>query len=179
MDRHEDAAPLRGQPRLLDQVRNVIRRLHYSIRTEQAYVGWVRGFILYLPKALHPCNPGSSCSTGSGMRRICGRPRWRRCWSIWPCRASWPTRLRTRRRTPSCSCTGRYQKRNWVGWRESGAPRSQPGSAELAGRARFSPSYSHGDTSCPNLRTTDPLVPTVLREASGRPVTGLSGVQEG
>ena len=47
MDRLEDAAPVRGQPRLLDQVRNVIRRLHYSIRTEHAYVDWIRRFILF------------------------------------------------------------------------------------------------------------------------------------
>jgi len=38
MDKHEDPAPTRGQPRLLAQVRDVIRRLHYSIRTEHAYV---------------------------------------------------------------------------------------------------------------------------------------------
>lgn len=36
-----------GQPlRLLDQVRERIRFRHYSIRTEQAYVGWIRRFIL-------------------------------------------------------------------------------------------------------------------------------------
>ena len=51
MDRHEDPAPTRGQPRLLDQVRGVSRRLHYSIRTEQTYVDWIRRFILYLIKA--------------------------------------------------------------------------------------------------------------------------------
>jgi len=27
--------------RLLDQVRDVIRKKHYSLRTEQAYVGWI------------------------------------------------------------------------------------------------------------------------------------------
>jgi len=27
---------------LLDQVREVIRKKHYSIRTEQAYVDWIR-----------------------------------------------------------------------------------------------------------------------------------------
>jgi hypothetical protein len=79
MDRHEeDPAPTRNQPRLLDQVRGVIRRLHYSIRTEQTYVDWIRRFILYLPKALHPCNPGSSCSTGNGIRRRWVRPKSRR-----------------------------------------------------------------------------------------------------
>ena len=63
MDRHEDPAPTRGQPRLLDQVRDVIRRLHYSIRNEQTYVDWIRRFIL--------------CS-GSGIPRRWGRPRSRR-----------------------------------------------------------------------------------------------------
>lgn len=33
-------------PRLLDQVSERIRLRHYSIRTEQAYVGWIRRFIL-------------------------------------------------------------------------------------------------------------------------------------
>lgn len=32
-------------PRLLDQVRACIRYKHYSIRTEQAYVHWIRSFI--------------------------------------------------------------------------------------------------------------------------------------
>ena len=29
-----------GNPKLLDQVRDVIRRKQYSIRTEQAYIYW-------------------------------------------------------------------------------------------------------------------------------------------
>lgn len=33
-------------PRLLDQVRDRIRRRHYSRRTEEAWVHWVRRFIL-------------------------------------------------------------------------------------------------------------------------------------
>jgi integrase len=33
--------PTAGKPKLLDQVRDVIRRKHYSIRTEQAYVDWI------------------------------------------------------------------------------------------------------------------------------------------
>jgi hypothetical protein len=32
-------------PRLLDQLRQRIRSLHYSLRTEEAYVHWVRAFI--------------------------------------------------------------------------------------------------------------------------------------
>ena len=35
-------APAPAQPRLLDQVRNAIRRRHYSYRTEQAYVHWIK-----------------------------------------------------------------------------------------------------------------------------------------
>ncbi|MEJ2330860.1 MAG: integron integrase, partial [Gammaproteobacteria bacterium] len=36
----------RGWP-FLDQVRNAIRVRHYSIRTEEAYLGWIKGFILF------------------------------------------------------------------------------------------------------------------------------------
>jgi site-specific recombinase XerD len=36
-----------GQPRLLDQLRDRIRRKHYSIRTEQADVDWIRRFVLH------------------------------------------------------------------------------------------------------------------------------------
>jgi len=38
--------PLRSA-RLLDQVRERIRYLHYSIRTEEAYVHWIRAFIFF------------------------------------------------------------------------------------------------------------------------------------
>ena len=40
-------------PKLLDQVRLALRARHYSIRTEQAYVSWVRDFILFHGKR-HP-----------------------------------------------------------------------------------------------------------------------------
>jgi integron integrase len=41
------------KPKLLDQVRNTIRLKHYSIRTERAYVDWIRRFILFHHKQ-HP-----------------------------------------------------------------------------------------------------------------------------
>jgi len=41
------------KPRLLDQVRNRIRYLHYSPRTEQSYVQWIRRFVLFHDKK-HP-----------------------------------------------------------------------------------------------------------------------------
>ena len=36
-----------AKQRLLDQVRDKIRTLHYSIRTEQAYISWIKRFILF------------------------------------------------------------------------------------------------------------------------------------
>jgi integron integrase len=46
-----------SQPKLLDQVRATIRTLHYSIRTEQAYVDWARRYILFHQKR-HPRDMG-------------------------------------------------------------------------------------------------------------------------
>lgn len=45
-------------PRLLDQVREKLRVKHYSIRTEQAYVDWIRRFILFHEKR-HPATLGA------------------------------------------------------------------------------------------------------------------------
>ena len=45
------------QPRLLDQVRDVVRTMHYSIRTEQAYIHWIKRFILFHGKR-HPLELG-------------------------------------------------------------------------------------------------------------------------
>jgi len=41
------------KPRLLDQVRNVLRLKHYSYRTEEAYVQWIKRFIVFNGKR-HP-----------------------------------------------------------------------------------------------------------------------------
>ena len=46
-----------NQPRLLDRVRNAIRARHYSLRTEEAYVGWIRRYILFHDKR-HPLEMG-------------------------------------------------------------------------------------------------------------------------
>jgi len=43
--------------KLLDQVRHVIRKKHYSIRTEQAYINWIKRFILFNDKR-HPKDMG-------------------------------------------------------------------------------------------------------------------------
>ena len=47
------APPSSNKPKLLEQVREVIRRKHYSIRTEQAYCDWIKRFILFHHKR-HP-----------------------------------------------------------------------------------------------------------------------------
>jgi hypothetical protein len=44
--------------KLLDQMRDIIRVKHYSIRTEQAYVGWARRYILFHDKR-HPREMGA------------------------------------------------------------------------------------------------------------------------
>jgi hypothetical protein len=46
------------KPKLLDQVRSAIRARHYSIRTEEAYVQWIRRFILFHNKR-HPREMGA------------------------------------------------------------------------------------------------------------------------
>jgi hypothetical protein len=46
------------KPKLLDQVRYAIRTKHYSIRTEEAYVQWIRRFILSRNKR-HPKDMGA------------------------------------------------------------------------------------------------------------------------
>lgn len=40
-------------PRLLEQLRDAVRRLHYSSRTEEAYVYWVKRFVCFSGKR-HP-----------------------------------------------------------------------------------------------------------------------------
>ena len=49
--------------KLLDQVRDVIRKKHYSIRTEQAYINWIRQYILFQGKR-HPKDMGEQVSMG-------------------------------------------------------------------------------------------------------------------
>jgi integron integrase len=48
-----------GPPRFLDRVRREIRVRHYSIRTESAYVDWIRRFIIFNDKR-HPDELGPS-----------------------------------------------------------------------------------------------------------------------
>src|SRR5207253_7534724 len=48
-----------GKPKLLDQVRQLLRLRHYSLRTEEAYVAWIRRYILFHNKR-HPRELGEA-----------------------------------------------------------------------------------------------------------------------
>lgn len=48
-----------SKPRLLDDVRNVLRVKHYSIRTEEAYIQWIKRFIFFHNKK-HPADMGEA-----------------------------------------------------------------------------------------------------------------------
>ncbi|MDH5425334.1 MAG: integron integrase [Gammaproteobacteria bacterium] len=52
-----DQANGENSPRLLQQVKNAIQLRHYSIRTEQAYVRWIKNFIYFHGKK-HPKDMG-------------------------------------------------------------------------------------------------------------------------
>jgi hypothetical protein len=67
-----NALPAPPPPRrLLDQLSDRIRFKHYSIRTEQAYCGWVRRFILFHNKR-HPREMGGTRGRGVSYSP-CGR----------------------------------------------------------------------------------------------------------
>ncbi|CAN5424782.1 integron integrase [soil metagenome] len=68
-----DVAPA---PKLLDRVRLAIRSRHYSRRTEEAYVGWIRRYILFHRKR-HPREMGEREVAAflmdlSGQRKVAG-----------------------------------------------------------------------------------------------------------
>jgi integron integrase len=53
----EHASP--NSPRLLDRVRDAIRRRHYSYRTEQTYVHWIKRYIWFSDRR-HPAEMGAA-----------------------------------------------------------------------------------------------------------------------
>jgi integron integrase len=56
---HETSPAEPPKPRLLDRVRVAIRGRHYSHRTEEAYVAWIRRYILFHGKR-HPVEMGAA-----------------------------------------------------------------------------------------------------------------------
>lgn len=55
-DERTSEYPLR--PRLLEQVRDRLRVLHYSYRTEQSYIDWIKRYVLFHGKR-HPVELGA------------------------------------------------------------------------------------------------------------------------
>ena len=55
---HETSPAEPRKPRLLDRVRAALRTRHYSPRTEEAYVAWIRRYILFHDKR-HPAEMGA------------------------------------------------------------------------------------------------------------------------
>jgi hypothetical protein len=72
-----DLGPVKP-PRLLDQMREVLRVQHYALRTEECYVQWVRRFILFHHKR-HPLEMGGRAAAG-------GSSRWQQVERTKPCR---------------------------------------------------------------------------------------------
>ena len=50
---------MKQQPKLLERVRQRLRLRHYSIRTEESYLGWIRRDI-YFHQKRHPADLGGS-----------------------------------------------------------------------------------------------------------------------
>jgi len=57
-----DSSTESSGPRLLDRLRDAIRRLHYSRRTEEAYIHWTKRFIFFHGKR-HPRELGEAAVT--------------------------------------------------------------------------------------------------------------------
>ncbi len=55
------------RPRLLEKVREALRVRRYSRRTERAYVGWIRRYILFHGKR-HPADMGAEEVTRFSLR---------------------------------------------------------------------------------------------------------------
>ncbi|RME11273.1 MAG: integron integrase [Ardenticatenia bacterium] len=58
MSKSSSQKPSQRSPKLLDRVRQVLRRKHYSYRTEQAYIQWIKRYILFHNKR-HPKEMGA------------------------------------------------------------------------------------------------------------------------
>ena len=59
MNQITEHPPVQKKPKLLDQVRYVLRTKHYSMKTEEAYLHWIKRFILFHNKR-HPKEMGET-----------------------------------------------------------------------------------------------------------------------
>ncbi len=42
-----------SKPKLLDQVRETIKLKHFSIRTEETYIHWIKRLFFFIKNAIH------------------------------------------------------------------------------------------------------------------------------
>ena len=67
------ARPEASRPRLLDEVRRCLRVKHYSLRTEQAYMAWIRRLIYRLRWRASFRAPDATLAGSSCLRRCSAR----------------------------------------------------------------------------------------------------------
>jgi hypothetical protein len=94
-------------PRLLDHAREIIRIKHYSIRTEQAYMQWIRRYNLYHGKR----HPRDMVATEAGAFL-----------SSLAITAKVSASTQNQALNASCSCIEMSSRFHCLGWRMSNAP---------------------------------------------------------
>ena len=73
-DRSGGIQPGTGGPRLLDSIREVMRARHYSRRTEESYLHWMKRFIIFSGKR-HPRELGVAEVSAAIARSLCATAR--------------------------------------------------------------------------------------------------------
>ena len=74
--------------RLLDQVREVLRLKHYSIRTERCYCDWIRRYVKFHGMRSREELGGGEAKIEQFLKNICrkcGSPISRSCWGPMTC----------------------------------------------------------------------------------------------
>lgn len=69
-DRVAEEASERAGPRLFDKVRDVMRLKHYSIRTEEAYLNWIRRFIVFHSRGGRPSHEATACQASAPSTQL-------------------------------------------------------------------------------------------------------------
>ena len=95
----EEPEPFGQRVRLLDRMRHAIRRKHYSLRTENSYIEWVKRYI-YFHQKRHPENLDEGISTPSS--------------AIWPLIGRLPVQPKIRPCAHWYSFIGKCCTRSWV-----------------------------------------------------------------
>ena len=99
----ESLVPAPGKPKLLDQICSFMRTRRYSLRTEQAYLDWIRRFILFHDKR-HP-NDMAEKEITTFLSHLATQ-------------ATCQSRLKTRPSAPCSFCTGNFSIGSSTVWTE-------------------------------------------------------------